>query len=264
MNNNVTFAVVLVLVAALVVAPVAAAAPSDGPAATYEAQDTETPTPEADSNASVQPGERLSGVVSVQQAELEGEVAERTYGVQVAQAATEDAEADVVAEQLADVEQRIESLEQRKQTLEDARENGSLSEGEYRAEIATVAVELATATELANASERTAESLPAALLSEKGINVTAIQTLKNDAENLSGPEVAAIAQSIAGADVGTSMAGAQTPEDVGAQIPDDAGAPDGTDDGAPNGTDQGAPNGTDDGDRDGADDGDRDSTDGQP
>lgn len=262
MNRNATLAAVLVLVTALVVAPVAAAAPSGGPAATDAAQDTETNTPTVDDNASVEPGEKLSGVVSVQRTELEGEVDERTFGVKVARANSDSAKADVVAEQLDDVEQRIEELEQRKQTLEEARANGSMSEGEYQAKMATVAARTANAERMANASGETAQGLPADVLSEKGVNVTAIQTLKDRANELSGPEVAAIAQSIAGSDVGTSMAGAQTPGDVADQIPDEAGngsagppgdAQNGTDRGAGNGTDTGAQNGTDTGGQDGGD-----------
>lgn len=240
MNHNVSLAAVLVFVTAMVVAPVAVAAPSGGTGATYAAQATETPTP--DDNASVAPGEKLSGVVGVQGAEISGEVDQRTFGVQVAQANSNSSKADVVGEQLEDVEQRIDELEQRKQTLDEARENGSISEGEYRAKISRVAAELETAKALANASERTAGELPADVLAEKGINVTAIQALTDRAENLSGPEVARIAKSIAGPEVGQSMAGDKRPSEVG-EVP--GGAPNGTDAGPPNGTEGGAPNETD-------------------
>lgn len=264
MNLDATLAAVLVLAAALVVAPVAAAAPSGGPAATFGAQDTETPTPEADENASVAPGEKLSGAIGVQQTEIEGEVDERTFGVKVAKAGADDSKARIVADQLDDVEQRLDQLEERKQNLKDARENGSISEGQYRAEMARVVAETESARRMVNASEETAQGLPAETLAEKGVDVEAIQTLKDRAGNLSGPEVAKIAQSIAGKDIGKSMAGTQKPGDVGEQLagdrsnesggPDDTGgAPNGTDGGAPDGSNGGAPNGTDDGAPDGSD-----------
>lgn len=223
MADDVPLSVVLVLVAALVVAPVAAAAPSGGPAATFGAQDDETATPEADENASVQPGEKLSGAVNVQQAELEGEVDERTYGVKVARANSNESKAQVVAEQLDDVEQRIDELEQRQERLREARENGSISEGEYRAKMAETAAELETAKRLTNASEATAQGLPVDLLVERGIDAESIQTLKDRAGDLSGPEVAEIARSIAGNDVGQSMSGGEKPADVGEHVPGDAG-----------------------------------------
>lgn len=235
---------VLVLAALVVAAPMAAAAPAPGPVAMF-GQDSGTPTATPADNSSVAPGEKLSGVVGVQQAEVEGEVAERTYGVKVARANSDEAKAAVVAETLGEVEQRVTELEQRKQTLQEARENGSMSEGEYRAKMATVAAELSTARGLANASEDTARGLPADVLEAKGVNATAIQALQDRAQNLSGPEVAQVAQSIAGKDVGTSMADA-APNDTGGEAAgDQAGAPNGTDGGTPVGPDDGAPNGSD-------------------
>lgn len=223
MTDDIPLVAVLVLVGALIVAPVAAAAPNAGPAEAYSQQDSETPTPGAGDNASIQPGEKLSGVVNVQQAEFEGEVDERTFGVSVARANSNESKAEVVDEQLDDVDQRITELEQRQEDLREARENGSISEGEYRAKMAEVAAELETARRLTNASEATAQGLPADLLAEKGIDATAIQTLKDRAGNLSGPEVAQVAKSIAGEDVGRSLAGAKKPSEVGEQIPDEAG-----------------------------------------
>lgn len=222
MRETATLVTVLVLVAALVTAPVAAAAPA-GFGATFQTTetDTATETPDADNNSSVSPGEKLSGVVGVQEAEFDGEMAERTYGVKIARAKSNESKAEIVNETLADIEQRLENLEERKQELEDARENGSMSEGEYRAKMAAIAANVSTTKRLANASADTAESLPADLLREKGINVTAIQTLKERAQNLTGPEVAAIAKSIAGSDVGQSMAGRNATNMTG-QLPDAA------------------------------------------
>lgn len=264
MTDDTAIAAVLLLVAAFVVAPVAAAAPTGGPVVSYGAQDTESPDRSTDGNATVQPGERLSGVVSVQQAEIEGEVDERTFGVKVARANSNTSKAAVVAEQLASVDRRIAELEERKQHLKEALANGTIGEGEYRAKMAAVAVEIRTTMRLANASERTARGLPATVLAEKGIEVSAIRTLQDRAGNLSGPVVAAIAQSIAGKDVGRSMAGVQMPAAAGERPPgqarngsdvgpggaagpgkgDDTGGVPGGDAGAPNGTD-GALDGTD-------------------
>lgn len=233
---------VLTLAAMLLVAPMAAGAPALGTTLT----DTDTPTTTPTEDGSVSPGEKLSGVVSVQAAEIDGEVAERTYEVKVARANSSASKAEVVAETLGDVEERVDELEDRKKTLKEARDNGSISEGKYRAEMSEVAAELSTARRLANASGETAAGLPEDVLAEKGINVTAIRALQDRAANLTGPEVANIARSIAGADVGKSMAGTQKPSDVGKQAPNgtDGGPPDDTG-GPPNGTDGGPPNGTD-------------------
>jgi len=204
----------------LVVASVAAV-PVVGMAATGGGDDVRPQTngtESSESNATVAPGERLSGVVGVQGAELEGEVDSRAFGLRVAQAATEEAKAGVVAEQLGDIEERLKELEQRKEELDEARENGSMGEGEYRARVAELAAQTETVQRLANQTDETAGGLPADLLESKGINVTAIQTLKNDAQNLTGPEVAEIARSIAGEGVG--KAPGERPDDAGP--PDDA------------------------------------------
>jgi hypothetical protein len=170
------------------------------PAATM-AQETETATEQADENATA-PGAQLAGVVSVQEAELDGEVQSRTFGIRVAQANTDDAKASVVADQLNDSEARLAELQQRKQALNEARENGSMSEGEYRAKAARLHAESKNVQRLANETNETASQLPAEALEKKGVNAAAIKTLSQRASELSGPEVAAIAQGIAGPSVG--------------------------------------------------------------
>ncbi|EMA03727.1 hypothetical protein SAMN05443574_102460 [Haloarcula vallismortis] len=185
----------LLVVLVLVVSTLAAV-----PAATM-AQETETVTEQAD-ESTTPPGAQLAGVVSVQGAEIDGEVQSRTFGVRVARANTNDAKAAVVADQLNDSESRLEELQQRKQALEQARENGSMSEGEYRAKAAQLHAETKTVQRLANETNETASQLPAEALEKKGIDPAAIRTLSQRASELSGPEVAAIAQGIAGPNVG--------------------------------------------------------------
>jgi len=185
-----------VLLATLLVVSTLAAVP----AATM-AQETETVTEQADENATP-PGAQLAGVVSVQEAELDGEVQSRTFGIRVAQANTDDAKAAVVADQLNDSEERLSELQQRKQALEQARQNGSMSEGEYRAKAAQLHAETKNVQRLANETNETASQLPAEALEKRGINAAAIKTLSQRASELSGPEVAAIAQGIAGPNVG--------------------------------------------------------------
>lgn len=211
MTTDRTVAAVLLVAVAMVAAPVAAAAAGSAVEGTTETTDATTPEPDGNATA---PGEKLSGVVAVQSAELDGEMRERTFGARIASARTDAAKAEVVADELDDVEQRLSELEERKEELREAHENGEISEGKYRAEMAEVAAEIENVRRMANHSERIAGELPADVLSEKGIDVEAIETLKNRAANLSGPEVAEIARSIAGDDVGKSIADEQRPEDI--------------------------------------------------
>lgn len=153
----------------------------------------------------ITPGERLSGVIGVVDAEFEGDIRERSFGIAVAQAASDEAKADVVAHQIADVEDRVEALEERKAELKEQREAGEITEGKYQAEMAKLSAEIANVERLGNASGDVAAGLPAELLEERGINATAIQTLQDRAHELNGSEVSEIARSIAGENPGNPL-----------------------------------------------------------
>jgi len=209
MNRTIT-----VVLTGLLVVAVVGAIPLVG-----AAQET---TEASDANESeISAGERLSGVLGVQAAELEGEVDRRTFGIKVARAASDESHADVVRENLDDAEARLSHLEARKEELEAAKANGSISNGSYNARMTVLAAQTANVQSQLNASEEAAEGLPVELLETKGINVSAIQTLKHNASELTGPEVAAIAKTIAGPDVGKSIASERAPVSVGQ--PDDVG-----------------------------------------
>lgn len=168
----------------------------------------ETDENETDGNASaIAPGEQLSGVLGVHRAEIEGEVEKRTFGIRIAKAATAKTKANVVKGQLGSIEHRLTQLEQRKQELRQTHKNGSISEGRFRAEMAQLAARTKTVKQLTIEAETQAKNLPRDTLENKGINVTAIQLLKRNAEDLSGPEVAEITRSIAGPDIGAPPGG---------------------------------------------------------
>lgn len=157
------------------------------------AQQTEQPAENA-----AAPGAQLSGAVGVQGAELDGEVETRSYGIRIAQADSDAERAAIVAEQYDRTNERVGELRERRAALDAARDNGSMSDGEYRARIATLHAESQSAARLANRTSETASGLPAALLESKGVNATAVRTLANDAADLTGPETAEIARGIAG------------------------------------------------------------------
>lgn len=164
--------------------------------------------PQDDDVESTQPGERLGGVIGVQQAELDGELSDRTYGVKIAQAETDAAKAAVVNETLEDVEVRLATLEDRLEELEQAREDGEITAGQYNAEVAAVVAETRTVERLA---EGTGVTVAEHNLEDQGIDSEAIDELRANAAELGGPEVAEIAQSIAGERVGQSVADDREP-----------------------------------------------------
>lgn len=151
---------------------------------------------------SIAPGERLAGVVGVQNAEVQGDVSERAFSARVANASDDDAKAAVVEDEFAESEARIAELEDRLVELNESREAGELAEGRYRAEVATAVAEIRAIERRAEAMETAADGLPASTLDDRGVDVDSIQTLRNRASDLGGPETAEIARSIAGDDVG--------------------------------------------------------------
>lgn len=193
------------VVLAMVIAPVGAAiAPAgDGPASSAsQAAAQESASETAANETNVSAGEQLSGVVGVQEAEIAGEIEQRSFGVRVAAAASDGSKAAVVNETVGDLEARLAALEDRKERLRAARENGSMSYGQYAARMAVLSAETETVRRVANDTERVSEDLPDEVLREHGVNVSAIQTLQRNAANLTGPEVAAVARTIAGPSVG--------------------------------------------------------------
>jgi len=212
MNRKATITLAVALVVALAAMPLGAAA---------GITDNDT----ANETESVAPGEQLTGVVGVQEAEVQGELSDRTHGIKLANAQSDDERADIVEEQFDDVEQKLAEHEQRLDELADARENGEITEGQYQAEVATVAAEAGTTERTAASANATAGELPAETLEERNINVSAIEELQTGAADLGGPAVAEIAQSIAGDSVGQSLAQDRAP---GAPI--ETPGPDQTDD----------------------------------
>ena len=187
-----------VLLTILVVVGTVAAVPAAGLQAGTDTQENGTETDARSGNATVAPGERLSGVVGVQQAEIDGEIEARSFGLSVARAARDEARAALVAAEVNETGADIEQLRERREQLREARQNSSISEGQYQARVAELAARAQNTERMANASENASRGLPADLLEANGVNATAIQTLRERASELGGQEVAEIARSIAG------------------------------------------------------------------
>jgi hypothetical protein len=164
------------------------------------------------------PGERLSAVVGVQEAEIEAGLEHRSFRIRLQQAGSQVEQADAVSEQVRDVGAQIGALEERKAELEAMLEDGEISLGRYRAEMAQIAAEIETLESLSNQSARAASDLPVELLEKRGVNTTAIRTLQERASELSGPEIAEIAQDIGGG----------PPEELGPPVNQTRGANNGT------------------------------------
>ncbi|MFA9504040.1 hypothetical protein ACERIM_14855 [Natrinema sp. H-ect1] len=204
MNRPTSITLVAVLLVAAVAVPLAAAtvAPNGG------AQDG---TADEEGNDSIAPGEQFAAAVGVQNAELEGDVSERAFGVRFASAETNETKAAVIATEVNESRQRLAELEDRLATLNESRETGEISEGRYRAEVATAVAEMRGIERRAAAAETAASEVPDRALADSGVDAEAIRTLRDRAGELGGPETAETARSIAGDDVGRSTNADPTP-----------------------------------------------------
>ncbi|MFP8890879.1 hypothetical protein ACLI4U_14090 [Natrialbaceae archaeon A-CW2] len=154
---------------------------------------------------SVAPGEQLAATIGAQNAEIEGEVSQRAFGLTVANAETDEAKATLIAERVATDETRLEELETRLEELQGDRDEGTISEGRYRAEVATVVAEMGSIERRAEIADTVAGGVPADVLSEAGVDTDAIESLRERAGERGGSDIADTAQEIVGDGVGESM-----------------------------------------------------------
>lgn len=198
MRRRWTVLVVVLAVAGgvLPVVGVQAAAPTPG----TESGSTwgQTVTADAENSSETAPGTRLAGSVGAQGAELGGELETRSFEHQVNRSNSNASKAQVVARQANQSQSRLVTLRTQLRELEAAREDGRISEAEYRVRAAQLSARVTALERVTNRTTETARALPAETLRRNGVNVTALETLRAEAGRLTGPEVAAIARSIAG------------------------------------------------------------------
>lgn len=180
-------------------APSVAGAPP-APAANATADGTGSANATAATNVS--PGTRLSGVLGARRAELQGEVENRSFGLQVARArrSSQTASARVVGHHVDRVETRLADLRRERDRLEAAHEAGNVSDAVYRARVTTLVIRIDQTRELLDRADREVADIPAATRERAGVNATRIRRLRDHADELTGPEIAEMAREMAGRD----------------------------------------------------------------
>ncbi len=140
---------------------------------------------EADADVQLSLGEQISILVANHQTEVSHTVENAAFEV----AFDRDPEA-AVQNRTQELEERMEHAEQKKAEIEEKADSGAISERRAMAEKAKLSTE-------ADAVNRSADSV-IGRAAEQGIDVSAVETLKQNASELSGEEVSKIARSIAG------------------------------------------------------------------
>lgn len=177
-------------------APTFATGGDDGPAVTGNAVDDDTPaTGTTTRTGTVKPGAQFVGVIGAHGANHTGAIEEAAIDARLAEANSSEARATVVADVLAESQNRTDSLDERKAELAGARANGTMNESEYRTRLAVVDAELRTVERVAVTLEDVADGLPTTVLIDVNVDLEAIVDLKTRAIDLQGPELERIAPS---------------------------------------------------------------------
>lgn len=151
------------------------------------------------------PGAAFAGVVDVQQAEVDSEVAKRSLERQFAAAESNSSKARIVAEQQGRLQERLTELEAEKTRLDRAHENGSIGQAQYQARLAALAAQIRAVERQADQTATVADSLPEEALRGQGANVSQVRSVAQQANRTGGGEMAEAARAIAGEDVGNGL-----------------------------------------------------------
>ena len=205
--------VALIAVGLIATIPLGAAmANGDVPAATVggddrqvEAENTTNASDVGGSADDLRPGERMSGVIGVQESEVEGELDSRSFEVRLAEADTDAERAAVIADRIERNEQRLTEIREQQRELRERRAAGNLSNGAYAARMAKTGATVESVKRTTNRSAAAAAELPDTVLAEQDVNAERIRALRSQSNELSGPETAAIARSIGGNRTGAPM-----------------------------------------------------------
>jgi len=178
----------------------------------------------AQESSSEQPGSTFAGVVGVQGAEVEGEIAQRSLDRRLANAGSNASKAAVVAGETETARRQLSALRERRETLERRYESGEITRGEYRSKLAQVGARIRTLERHLNTTAAAAEGIPEETLREHGVNASEIAEMRRNASEVGGGAVAEAARGVGGPDTGKGLSGDPGPPE-NAGPPDDAGPP---------------------------------------
>lgn len=194
-----TALLVAAMIAALLAVPLGVAATTD----------------DGDDSQQATPGEQLGGVIGVQAAAVDGELDDRTFGQQIANADSDKARADLINERLNETETRIADHQDRMTELQERREAGEITAGRYQAQLARLEAEQANTERTVERANDTARGLPEDVLADRGISVDRIDELRTNARNVGGPATSDAAREVAGENVTTPISSDHSGSDRG-------------------------------------------------
>lgn len=200
-------AVVVLLGVAGAVLPTVAATTADAPAQADEtnATATETNASEEDGNDSSAFGDQMTAFMQSSASETNDTVESGMWAAGF-ERANESGQARLATDHTNDLESRLDALREQNKTLTEQYENGTINHSVYVAQLSRLSGRIAALRTSINDTDRATK--------KAGVNQTRLDTLRNDARNMSGPQTAGVARGV--------VAGGQEPPD------DRGGGPDAT------------------------------------
>ena len=149
-------------------------------------------------SSSTTPGEQISGVIAVQDAEHNGELDERRFGHHLDAAANDSERAALVATRTEHLSDRLDGIEAELDTIEGAFADDEIPAGHYQAKVAGIATERAILERSAQRNADVADRLPDVALRQAGIDDDQIAAQRQRAATVGGPHVEETMREIAG------------------------------------------------------------------
>ncbi len=208
--------VVLLVMIAVPTAGLAVADSTDNETATNDSTENETVADDGNETADdaesergneMAPGQQLQAITGAQNAELDGDISQRAFGLQMAAAESDDERAEILAERVNATEERLNEVQAEQANLSEEHGMGMMPPGLYQAQASGVGAQAHGVAAMVNQTAAEAADLPEEVLEQHNVSVAHIQELQANASELTGSEVSEIARNIGGPGVGQSMAG---------------------------------------------------------
>jgi len=145
-------------------------------------------------------GHKMSGVIAVSMTDFEGELERMEFEQEMAEADNESSQAGVVGDEVRESQEELAEIkEERSKVLEEFKA-GEISQSEFATRMAVLEAEQENVVEKVDRAGSEADELPAEALESEGVDMGKVVELRENASEMSGPEVAALATSLGGAD----------------------------------------------------------------
>lgn len=162
-------------------------------------------------------GTDISSFMQSSAAEVEGAVESGMWSVAFNDTGNRSVQVKLVERRTAELRSQLADLRERKEELLAEREAGNVSETAYRARIGRLVGRINALNAAINATESRADVVDA--------DVEALESLRTDARNLTGPEISSAVRGVSGVDVETVAPG--PPDDANASKNETTGPPNG-------------------------------------